>query len=84
MEGVFLNEPVWLGDDANPELAHLLLPVMVESDLIDLPETQEIRRNRAMREAMVRELPENLTDLYLLFHGGKGGDGDTGDQDRDD
>lgn len=71
MEGVFLNEEDWLGDDADPEVAHLVLPVMVESDLIDLPETQEIRRNRSLREAMVREIPENLTDLYLLFHGGK-------------
>jgi len=72
MEGVFLNEPAWLGDDADEEIAHLLLPVMVESDLIDLPETQEIRRNRTLRETMLRELPENLTDLYLVFHGGKG------------
>ena len=82
MEGVFLNEEVWLGDDANPEIAHLLLPVMVESDLIDLPETQEIRRNRPLREAMARELPENLTDLYLLFNGGKGdGGSDEGSDD---
>jgi uncharacterized protein len=71
MEGVFMNEPAWLGDDADEEVAHLLLPVMVESDLIDLPETHDIRRNRALREAMVKELPENLTDLYLLFHGNK-------------
>lgn len=80
MEGVFLNEPDWLGDDADAEVAHLLLPVMVESDLIDMPETQEIRRNRTLREAMVKELPENLTDLYLLFHGGKG---EAADDDRD-
>ncbi|MFZ5722965.1 MAG: YecA family protein [Pseudomonadota bacterium] len=73
MEGVFLNEPAWLGDDADPEIAHLLLPVMVESDLIDMPETRELRKNRALRETMVRELPENLVDLYLLFHGGREG-----------
>lgn len=71
MEGVFLREEDWLGDNAGDELAHLLLPVMVESDLIDLPETQELRRNRSLREAMVRELPENLTDIYLAFHGGR-------------
>ena len=71
MEGVFLNEEDWLGDHANREIAHLLLPVMVESDLIDLPETRDLRRNRPLRETMVRELPENLTDLYLLFHGGR-------------
>ncbi len=72
MEGVFLNEAAFLGEDANPEVANLLLPVMVESDLIDLPETQEVRRNRTLREAMVGELPENLTDIYLIFHGSKG------------
>lgn len=71
MEGVFLREPDWLGEDAGEEVPHLLLPVMVESDLIDMPETHEIRRNRALREAMVRELPENLTDLYLQFHGNR-------------
>lgn len=74
MEGVFLREEDWLGEDAAPEVAHLLLPIMVESGLIDAPETEEIRRNRPLREAMVKELPENLTDLYLLFHGGKAGD----------
>lgn len=71
MEGVFLREEEWLGDDASDEIAHLLLPVMVESDLIDLPESHEIRRNRTLREGMIKELPENLTDLYLLFHGNK-------------
>lgn len=71
MEGVFLNEEDWLGDDTDPEIAHLLLPMMVESDLIDLPETRELRRDRALRDTMVRELPENLIDLYLIFHGGK-------------
>lgn len=79
MEGVFLHEADWLGDDANAEITHLLLPMMVESDLIDLPETQEIRRNRTLREAMARELPENLTDLYLLFHGSKAEGGDEAD-----
>jgi len=72
MEGVFLREEEWLGDGVDEQIPHLLLPVMVESDLIDLPETHEIRRNRVLREAMVKELPENLTDIYLLFHGGKG------------
>lgn len=70
MEGVFLNEETWLGEDSPEDLPHLLLPVMVESGLIDAPETDEIRRNRVLREAMLRELPENLTDLYLAFHGG--------------
>lgn len=71
MEGVFLREEEWLGDDVDEEIPHLLLPVMVESGLIEAPETEEVRRNRAVRETMVRELPENLTDIYLLFHGGK-------------
>lgn len=70
MEGVFLCEEAWLSEDADPEIAHLLLPVMVESGLIEAPETEEIRRNRSLREAMAKELPENLTDLYLMFHGG--------------
>lgn len=74
MEGIFLREEDWRGEDADPEVTHLLMPVMVESGLIDAPEIEEIRRNRGLRETMVRELPENLTDLYLLFHGGKAGD----------
>ena len=40
---------------------------------------EEIRRNRSLREAMVREIPENLTDLYLLFHGGKADSDDATD-----
>lgn len=81
MEGVFLNEEDWLGEDIDPEITHLLMPVFVESDLIDLPEAQELRRNRPLREAMVRELPENLTDLYLLFHTGESGGSDSDSDD---
>ena len=40
-------------------------------DRAKLEPLMKLRRNRPLRETMVRELPENLTDLYLLFHGGR-------------
>ncbi len=67
MEGVFLHEDSWFGDEEE-EVAGLLLPVMVVSDLFEEQEIRDIRKDRALTEEMCDQIPEVLIDLYLHFH----------------
>jgi uncharacterized protein len=67
MEGVFLREEDWFGNDEET-VAGLLLPIMVASELFDDPEILEIRQDRALSEEMAEQIPELLVDLYLYYH----------------
>ncbi|MBA4501229.1 YecA/YgfB family protein [Marinobacterium marinum] len=67
MEGVFLHEEEWFGQDEET-VAGLLLPVMVASDLFEDEDVREISQDRALREEMCVQIPEVLVDLYLHFH----------------
>lgn len=67
MEGVFLREEEWFGDDEET-IAGLLLPIMVASDLFDDPEIIEVRQDRALSEEMAEQIPDVLVDLYLHYH----------------
>ncbi|TCK02560.1 YecA family protein [Marinobacterium mangrovicola] len=67
MEGVFLREEEWFGDDEE-SVAGLLLPIMVASELFDDTEITDIRKDRALSEEMCEQIPEVLIDLYLNFH----------------
>lgn len=66
MEGVFLREAVWF-EQAEEEVSELLLPIMVGSGLFDeQPEFDEIARDRHLVDDMVAQIPELLTNLFLL------------------
>ncbi|MCY1268105.1 hypothetical protein D3C76_891580 [compost metagenome] len=66
MEGVFLREAVWF-EQAEEEVSELLLPIMVGSGLFDeQPEFEEIARDRHLVDDMVAQIPELLTNLFLL------------------
>ena len=66
MEGVFLREAVWF-EQAEKEVSELLLPIMVGSGLFDeQPEFDEIARDRQLVDDMVAQIPELLTNLFLL------------------
>lgn len=67
MEGVFIREEAWFGDDEEA-VAGLLLPIMVASDLFDDTEITDIRKDRSLSEEMCEQIPEVLIDLYLNFH----------------
>lgn len=67
MEGVFMREEDWFGDDEET-VAGMLLPIMVASELFDDPEILEIRQDRALSEEMAEQIPELLVDLYLYYH----------------
>ena len=66
MEGVFMNEEAWFSDDEE-EVAGLILPIMVASDLFDDAEVKDIRKDKALAEEMCDQIPELLIDLYLHF-----------------
>ncbi|AGI25320.1 UPF0149 family protein [Pseudomonas sp. MT3] len=66
MEGVFLREAIWF-EQAEEEVSELLLPIMVGSGLFDeQPEFDEIARDRQLVDDMVAQIPELLTNLFLL------------------
>ncbi|HFH4201154.1 TPA: UPF0149 family protein [Pseudomonas aeruginosa] len=66
MEGVFLREEVWF-EQAEEEVSELLLPIMVGSGLFDeQPEFDEITRDRHLVDDMVAQIPDLLTNLFLL------------------
>lgn len=67
MEGVFMREDDWFGNDEET-VAGLLLPIMVASELFDDSEIVEIREDRALSEEMAEQIPELLVDLYLYYH----------------
>lgn len=68
MEGVFTQEAEWFGGKTEEDVAEMLLPIMVASDLFDEEEISNIRENEALCAEMCSQIPELLVDLYLFFH----------------
>ena len=66
MEGVFMREEAWF-ETAEDEVSEMLLPIMVGSGLFDeQPEFDEIASDRGLVDDMVAQIPELLTNLFLL------------------
>lgn len=66
MEGVFLREEQWFSQ-REEEVAELLLPIMLASELFDDPELLQMQKDRKLCQQLCQEIPELLTDLYLFF-----------------
>lgn len=67
MEGVFMREEAWFGEQEE-QVAELLLPIMIASELFeDDPELQKMRQDTQLIQGLCEEIPDLLTDLYLLF-----------------
>ena len=71
MEGVFLKEDEWFNHQAEEEVAELMLPIMIASDLFEEPEFKKMRNDQRLCDEMCRSIPDLLVDLYLLFHAPK-------------
>ncbi len=71
MEGVFLKEDEWFNHQAEEEVAELMLPIMIASDLFEEPEFTSMRDDQRLCDEMCRSIPDLLVDLYLLFHAPK-------------
>ncbi|MCZ2720303.1 UPF0149 family protein [Marinomonas sp. 15G1-11] len=67
MEGVFLTESNWFASDKEEQIAELLLPMMVASDLFDDEEIIEIRKSDKLTQSCINQIPEVVTDLFLLL-----------------
>jgi len=68
MEAVFLKEDEWFNHQAEEEVAELMLPIMIASELFEDPEFTKMRKDKRICDEMCRSIPELLIDLYLLFH----------------
>ncbi|WP_432472684.1 YecA family protein [Amphritea sp. HPY] len=68
MEAVFLKEDEWFNHQAEEEVAELMLPIMIASELFEDPEFAKMREDQRLCDEMCRNIPELLIDLYLLFH----------------
>ncbi|MCP4598654.1 YecA family protein [Neptuniibacter sp.] len=68
MEGVFTQEEVWFNKQTEQDVAEMLLPVMVASDLFDEADINKIRDDEKLCAEMCAQIPELLIDLYLYFH----------------
>nr|CDQ33622.1 yecA family protein [Virgibacillus halodenitrificans] len=67
MEGVFLNEVAWFEHD-EARVAELLLPFMALSGLFDdEPDMHELIADGTRAEALVKQLPELILDIYLHY-----------------
>lgn len=67
MEGVFLTESDWFTSEKEEQIAELLLPMMVASDLFDDEEIVEIRKSEKLTQSCIEQIPEVITDLFLLL-----------------
>ncbi len=68
MEGVFLKEDEWFNHQAEEEVAELMLPIMIASELFDDEEFIKMREDTKLCDEMCSTIPDLLVDLYLLFH----------------
>ncbi|MCV6611146.1 MAG: YecA family protein [Amphritea sp.] len=68
MEGVFLKEDEWFNHQAEEEVAELMLPIMIASDLFEEEEFVKMRKEQRLCNEMCSSIPDLLVDLYLLFH----------------
>lgn len=68
MEGHLLAEERWF-EEHEQEVCELLLPLMLASGLFDdEPEFIEILKDQELTADMCSQIPEVLTELYLLFN----------------
>ncbi|MGI1668894.1 MAG: YecA family protein [Neptuniibacter sp.] len=68
MEGVFTQEEAWFNKGTEQDVAEMLLPIMVASDLFDEADINKIRDDEKLCAEMCAQIPELLIDLFLYFH----------------
>lgn len=69
VDAMFLNEDAWFLDEIEETLVELTLPIMVFSGIDEEdPQMETFRRNGQLMDELAEEIPDNLTELYLLYH----------------
>lgn len=67
MEAMFAQEDAWYADNED-QVADLTLPMLVISELLDDEHIQAIRKDRKLLKELTEQIPDVVTELYLLFH----------------
>lgn len=69
VDAMFLNEDVWFTPEHEEQLVDLTLPIMVFSGIDEEdPQMESFRRNGQLMDELAEEIPENLNELYLMYH----------------
>jgi len=67
MEAMFAQEDDWYAKDEDT-VADLTLPMVVISELIEDDQIQAVRQDRKLLKELAQQIPDVVTELYLLFH----------------
>lgn len=69
VDALFLNEDAWFLPEIEEQLIDLTLPMMVFSGIDEEdPQMESFRRNGQLMDDLAEEIPENLSEIYLLYH----------------
>lgn len=69
VDAMFLNEEAWFTPEFEEQLVDLTLPIMVFSGIDDEdPQMESFRRNGQLMDELAEEIPDNLNELYLMYH----------------
>lgn len=69
VDAMFLNEEAWFTPEFEEQLVDLTLPMMVFSGIDEEdPQMESFRRNGQLMDEIAEEIPENLNELYLMYH----------------
>ncbi|MDO4223087.1 MAG: YecA family protein [Acinetobacter sp.] len=69
VDALFLNEDAWFLDEVEESLIELTLPMMVFSGIDEEdPQMESFRRNGQLMDELAEEIPDNLSEIYLLYH----------------
>lgn len=69
VDAMFLNEDAWFVPEVEDALVELTLPMMVFSGIDEEdPQMESFRRNGQLMDELAEEIPDNLSDIYLLYH----------------
>ena len=66
VEAFFIKEEAWFSNKEESIIAELTLPVMALSGLFE-EQLEELIEDEEQYESLLEQLPETLTDLYLLY-----------------
>ena len=69
VDAMFLNEDAWFTPEFEEQLVDLTLPIMVFSGVDEEdPQMESFRRNGQLMDELAEEIPDNLNELYLMYH----------------
>ncbi|MHA3091653.1 YecA/YgfB family protein [Acinetobacter brisouii] len=69
VDAMFLNEEAWFTPEFEEQLVDLTLPMMIFSGVDEEDAQMEsFRRNGQLMDELAEEIPDNLNELFLMYH----------------